>query len=305
MSLITVENMSKRYGKQVVLNEINLKVEPGEVVGIIGPNGAGKTTLFNCLLGLVRPSSGKVLVNGQQPQALAVHAMRGFMPERPAFDTRMSAREFLFFHYCLIGRKLKDAKAEIERTLDDVEFEEKARRRQIRTFSRGMLQRVGLAQVLIGRPSICILDEPASGLDPTGVSMVRRLVERWKQEGTTVLVSSHHLDEVEKTCTRVAFLRGGRIDRLETVSEITGTSMRFIVHWGTSVPNHELAASAARLSIAMELLGTHSARFIIEDRAQVPALLEELLKAGVPVEEALFERKNLENICVEWLQEQP
>ena len=79
MSLITVENMSKRYGKQVVLNEINLKVEPGEVVGIIGPNGAGKTTLFNCLLGLVRPSSGKVLVNGQQPQALAVHAMRGFM----------------------------------------------------------------------------------------------------------------------------------------------------------------------------------------------------------------------------------
>ncbi len=305
MTVISIENMTKSYGKNIVLKNISFSVEPGEVIGIIGPNGAGKTTLFNCLLGLVQPSTGVVLVNGESPRSIAVHKIRGFLPERPAFDTRLNAREFLLFHHQLAGLPFREAKRDIEAALDTVELDPKTRNKHIRKFSRGMLQRVGLAQVLIGRPKICILDEPASGLDPTGVSMVRRIVEKWRHEGTTVLVSSHHLDEVEKTCSRVAFLRAGEIARFNMMSELTLSAVRFMIHWQAGNFAPAVEAVAARLELSIEMQSITCACFEILDRMQVPLLLEELLKAGVPVEEALFERKNLESLFVDWVNEQP
>jgi ABC-2 type transport system ATP-binding protein len=196
---------------------IDLDIHAGEVFGLIGPNGAGKTTLLTCLLGLQRVDRGDLHVLGRPVEDLHVRACTGYLPERLGFDRDLTGRQFLALHARLAGARGDVDRAGVDRLAQRVDLDPAALARPLKSYSRGMLQRIGLAQALAGRPTLLFLDEPASGLDPVGVTLVRRVIGEAKAEGVTVVLNSHQLDEVERVCDRVAFVEGGRVSRTESL----------------------------------------------------------------------------------------
>ncbi|HEY9733798.1 MAG TPA: ABC transporter ATP-binding protein, partial [Drouetiella sp.] len=175
---IVVENVVKTYkaGKVKALDSLSLHARPGEALGIIGPNGAGKTTLFGCLLAFLRPDTGSILVDGLPPDALETRRLIGYLPERLNFDKWMTGRQFMQFHYELSGQDLHSKVSTCDDLLSRVGLDQRAWDLLIKRYSRGMLQRLGFAQALIGKPRFLLLDEPASGVDPAGVLLLRKLM---------------------------------------------------------------------------------------------------------------------------------
>ncbi len=299
--MITVENLTKTYGwnKFRALDGVNLQIQQGEIFGLIGPNGAGKTTLMGCLLGLLKPTSGTILINGKSVHDLSVKAITGFSPERPNFDAWLTVEGFLHYHHMLAMRPAREATKDVTEAIAAVELEPGVRKRLVRKLSRGMLQRLGLAQVLIGKPQLCFLDEPTSGMDPLGMNLVRNLLTRWKLDGITVVLNSHHLDEVERACDRVAFISKGKIDTIEVLNATTQDRQIFNVRWGKPYPAFELIRQIAQdHHVPLEQEDQEYAKFLIADRSEATSLLKALLGAGVQIEEAVHERKALVNLFI-------
>jgi ABC-2 type transport system ATP-binding protein len=210
---IAVTGLTKRYaGKPVpALRDVSFEVESGVILGLVGPNGAGKTTLLGCLLGLLFPDEGGIRLLGGEPGTPEVNRLVGYVPERLSFDRWMTGQAFVAYHHALAGRPRAARRSDVAETFDRVELEPSARRRRVATYSRGMLQRLALAQALVGKPRLLFLDEPTSGVDPHGVLLVRRLLAGLKADGVTILFNSHQLDQVERVSDRVLFLREGRV----------------------------------------------------------------------------------------------
>jgi ABC-2 type transport system ATP-binding protein len=207
---IVTENLRKRFGKKVAVAGLTLSVEQGEVFGFLGPNGAGKTTAVKMMLGLVRPTAGEARLLGAARNDWRARRKVGFLPEHFRFHEWLRADEFLDVHGQLYGMPSAERKKRIPELLKLVGLEQDARRR-IGQFSKGMLQRVGLAQALLNRPQLLFLDEPTSGLDPLGRRLVRDIIRRQRDLGVTVFLNSHLLSEVEVTCDRVAFIDEGQV----------------------------------------------------------------------------------------------
>jgi ABC-2 type transport system ATP-binding protein len=310
--LITVSNLSKSYklGKTRIraLNEVSFSVREGEVFGFTGPNGAGKTTLMECLLGLIWPTTGSIEINGRGPTHLEVRRITGFLPERPKYDSWMNAREFVAYHYLLSGGQWSQRKKAVEAVLDMVELDDAARSRPLLTFSKGMLQRIGLAQILVGKPRLCFLDEPTSGLDPLSRNLVRDVIRKWKADNVTVILNSHNLDEVERVCDRVAFVDAGNItivDELPSVEQAASVIVRWV---GPEDASQRLTEIARQFDIELHLSETeHSStaaptsgssccRFVLRSRQQMPALARSLVNAQIDVEEIFYDRRSLERL---------
>ena len=209
---LRVEFRSRELKQQtkVALKGLNLSVNSGEVFGFLGPNGAWKTTTMNVLLGYVNATSGAAYlfeVNTREPIA---RQRIGYLPELTYYYKFLTAEELLRFYARIFGIPRAEADRRIDQLLKLVELES-ARKRLIKTYSKGMQQRVGLAQALINKPDLLILDEPTSGLDPLGRMKVREIIQRLKQEGKTVFFSSHELGEVETVCDRVAIINQGEL----------------------------------------------------------------------------------------------
>ncbi len=210
----------KSYGPTQALAGVDVKVPRGQVFGFLGPNGAGKTTFVKILLDFIRPSSGRVELLGNEP-AHADRRRLGYLPERISIHPFLTAREFLEMQARLAGLPAATRSEEVARALERVKMSEAADRR-IEGFSKGMLQRIGVAQAILGQPELLVLDEPNSGLDPLGVLEIREIILAEKARGATVFVNSHQLLEVEKMCDRVAILNRGRVVAQGTQGELTG-----------------------------------------------------------------------------------
>ncbi len=206
---VEVRGLVKTYGEVTAVDGVDLTVEPGDVYGYLGPNGAGKTTVLRMLLGLISPTAGQVRVFGRDPQADPVGALRGVagFVEAPRFYPYLTGRMNLELLAALDGG---DAHGRIDAALDVVELADRAKHK-VGGYSHGMRQRLGVAGALLRDPKLLLLDEPATGLDPAGMRDMRALVARLSQAGTTVLLSSHLLNEVEELCNRVAIVRTGSI----------------------------------------------------------------------------------------------
>ncbi|MGE5249054.1 MAG: ATP-binding cassette domain-containing protein [Bacteroidota bacterium] len=212
-SAIQTEELRKVFGDRAAVQGLTLRVEQGEVFGFLGPNGAGKTTSIKMLLGLVAPTSGTASLLGAPIGDRPTLARIGFLPEHFRFQEWMTAREFLELHGELLGMQGYDLKSRAPELLERVGLL-KFRDKLLRTFSKGMLQRIGLAQALLNRPSLVFLDEPTSGLDPVGRRLVRDIIHELRAAGTSVFLNSHLLSEIEITCDRVAFIRHGEVIRV-------------------------------------------------------------------------------------------
>jgi len=200
-----------------ILHGVDLAVGHGDVFGLIGPNGAGKTTTVKVLLGLMAPSGGTVALRVDGLGAV------GYLPENPYFYDYLSGREFLSFCARLFGLGAGERKARADSLLRDVGLEAAADV-HLRKYSKGMLQRIGIAQALINDPQLVLLDEPMTGLDPIGRIEVKRIIQRLHDQGRTVLFNSHILTDVEELCTRIAVMKGGRIVWSGTVAEALADS---------------------------------------------------------------------------------
>ncbi|MFE8596426.1 ABC transporter ATP-binding protein [Archangium violaceum] len=296
---VRVEGVNKSYRRgQRVLSDVHLHIRAGETFGIIGPNGAGKTTLFGCMLGLLWPDSGTVSVAGLPPDHLEVRRLTGYLPERLTFDSGLTARQCLAFHHALAERPVRERPQEVEALLTQVGLDKAVWDRDTRKFSRGMMQRLGLAQALVGQPRFLFLDEPTLGIDPEGVLHLRALLRDIKSRGVTVIINSHDLAQLEKVCDRVAFFRAGRVEAIEDLGSPSATLTRhvLVVRWaGTQSLSPEQLTTVAREAGATQLdPAEDSLRFSVEDDWGASRLLGALLQAGLPVASAAREEGRLE-----------
>ncbi|HOK79652.1 MAG TPA: ABC transporter ATP-binding protein [bacterium] len=213
MAIIETKQLTKHYilGKKKIvvgLEKVDLEVEQGEIFGILGPNGSGKTTCLKLLLGILFPTSGEARIMGKFPDDIEMKQHVGFLPENPYYYDYLTGPELLQFYASLFSLDAGTTKKRIEQLLELVELKD-AKRLTLRHYSKGMLERIGLAASLINDPEILILDEPTTGLDPIGCRDTRNLLLKLKQQGKTILLSSHFLSEVERVCDRIAIFHRG------------------------------------------------------------------------------------------------
>ncbi|MCA1817635.1 MAG: ATP-binding cassette domain-containing protein [Acidobacteria bacterium] len=226
-AVIEIENLSKDYEvgflrkKRVrALDSLSLRVERGEIFGFLGANGAGKSTTMKLLMRLIYPTGGRARVLGRDISDVSVHARIGYLPEHPYFYDYLTAREFLVYCAELFGYANDDCRARAAELLAAVRLDAKSWDKQLRKFSKGMLQRVGLAQALVNDPEVVFLDEPMSGLDPVGRREVRDLIASLRTRGTTVFFCSHILSDIEVLCDRAAILQRGRLAHVGRLEEL-------------------------------------------------------------------------------------
>jgi len=226
MSVVQIENLTKdflvgfwRKRRVRALDNLNLTVEPGEIFGFLGPNGAGKTTTLKIMMTLLRPTSGSVRILGEPAASAAMRRRIGYLPENPYFYDYLTAEEMLTYVGRLYGIRRPALRRKVGELLETVGLAEQARV-QLRKFSKGMTQRIGIAQAIINDPEAVFLDEPMSGLDPLGRRDVRRIITGLREKGVTVFFSSHILPDVEALCDRVAILHKGRLRETGALHEI-------------------------------------------------------------------------------------
>jgi len=279
------------------LDDLSLDVSVGEVFGFLGPNGAGKTTTLKLLMQLIFPTAGRAEILARPVGDLAMKRRIGYLPESPSFYDYLTAEELLRYFAGLFGYKGQERDARVARLLDEVGIG-KERRLQLRRFSKGMLQRVGIAQALINDPEVVFLDEPLSGLDPLGRRDARNLILRLRDQGATVFFSSHVLSDAETLCSRVAILAAGRLVACGRIADIHA----FQVHgWELVVSS----LSPSLLESLKQRLGKitpiSDARYALELplEAAPERLLDELIRNGAKLVSLTPMRQTLEDFFVE------
>jgi ABC-2 type transport system ATP-binding protein len=281
---IEIDDLTKDYEvgfwrkrKVRALDRLSLAVEEGEIFGFLGANGAGKSTTMKLLMRLIYPSAGRARILGRDIEDISMHASIGYLPEHPYFYDYLTARELLEYCAELFGYTRRDCRTRAAGMLARVRLEEKSWDKQLRKFSKGMLQRVGLAQALVNDPSIVFLDEPMSGLDPIGRREVRDLIAALRTTGTTVFFCSHILADIEVLCDRAAVLRRGRLAHLGRLDELRGVG---------GVRGMEIVLAGAAVSrLEASLAGVEGARVTATPggaRVEVPSEshVDEALRAS-------------------------
>jgi ABC-2 type transport system ATP-binding protein len=317
--MIETHGLRKQFGATVAVSDLSLHVGEGEIFGFLGPNGAGKTTSIKMLLALVEPTSGTGRVLGAPLGDRAARARIGFLPEHFRFHDTLTATELLRFHGRLYGLQGMSLAGRVDRLLTRVDLVDAADR-PLRGYSKGMLQRVGLAQALLNEPRLVFLDEPTSGLDPLGRLLVRSIIEELRADGVTVFLNSHLLGEVEATCDRVAFVKRGRVvdeRRLSAPTEVLEVEIRFVPVVAASPGTRGECGSSAGAPCAgpppgaglLEGLSRFATHIVqprpdllslrIEGEAAVPAIIAWLVEHGVQIHAVQPRRKSLEDVFLD------
>lgn len=279
---IETHELRKVFGEQVAVKGLTLQVRRGEVFGFLGPNGAGKTTSIKMLLGLVAPTTGSANLLGAPIGDRATLGQMGFLPEHFRFQDWLTAAEFLELHGRLYRMERVDLRRRIDELLERVGLSD-FRGKYLKTFSKGMLQRIGLAQALLNRPRLVFLDEPTSGLDPVGRRLVRDIIHELREQGTSVFLNSHLLSEIEITCERVAFIRHGEVIRtLELASldrgqvdvtiRLTGLpaeACQGLAQWGKDI---RMDGDNLSMTLFSESLTPEVTRYLVSQGANVFAI---------------------------------
>jgi ABC-2 type transport system ATP-binding protein len=305
MMLIETRDLRKAYGSLVAVQGLNLAVGAGEVFGFLGPNGAGKTTTVKMLLGLVHPTSGEALVLERRPGEPRAMARIGFLPEHFRFPPWLSAYNFLDLHGQLYGLSSAERRARIPLLLERVGLGGRSRSR-LGEFSKGMQQRVGLAQALLNQPSLVFLDEPTSGLDPVGRYEVREIIRELRSQGVTVFLNSHYLSEVEVTCDRVGIVKGGRLVRVGTLDELTAGASQIEIRAGGLTET--LLGGLARwgqVNVADDPAdGTQRLLLDAPDESVLPQVAAYLVQGGAQLYALAPQRPSLEELFMRVMSEE-
>ena len=293
-AVVETKSLRRQFGATVAVADLSLSIGRGEIFGFLGPNGAGKTTSLKLLLGLIEPSGGSGAVLSAPLGDRRARARIGFLPEHFRFHSCLTGRELLRFHGRLHGMRGAALKRRIDELLVRVDLTD-AEDRPLREYSKGMTQRAGLAQALINEPELVFLDEPTSGLDPLGRLLVRDIIQELRERGTTVVLNSHLLGEVEATCDRVVFVREGRVVRELSLAQSSGeVAVELRVTPLDPATISGLAQFGTGITCARELV-----RMRVSDDSVLPKLAAWLVGQGLSVYELRSRRRSLEEWFVE------
>ncbi len=301
-NIVEIENLTKDYEvgfwrkkKVRALEDLSLSVTPGQIFGFLGGNGAGKTTTIKILMGLLFPTSGTARILGSDISDVSMHKRIGYCPENPYFYDYLTASELMKYFGELFGLKSGEGAERSAELLRKVGLEEKDWNKQLRKFSKGMLQRVGLAQALINEPEIVFFDEPMSGLDPIGRREIRQLIIDLRKKGTTVFMSTHILSDVETLCDEVAILRGGRLAAKGNLDELLSTQGEQQIYEVTlkNITPMQLAGTYTKFENASGVT-VH-----VSDEAEIEKLLSDARSVGGKIVSVQPVRQSLEELFVE------
>lgn len=300
--IIEIENLTKDYEvgfwkkrKVRALDDLSLTVKPGQIFGFLGGNGAGKTTTIKILMTLLFPTSGSARILGSDISDVSMHQRIGYCPENPYFYDYLTASELMKYFGQLLGFDSTERSRRTSELLTKVGLDEKDWNKQLRKYSKGMLQRVGLAQALINEPEIVFFDEPMSGLDPIGRREIRELIIELRQKGTTVFMSTHILSDVEALCDEVAILRRGKLTatgHLDDLLSRQGEHQIYEVTF-TNVSAAQLPAGYSTRSAANGVIVE------VDDELQIEKVLTEARSSGAKLISVQPVRQSLEELFVE------
>ncbi len=295
---VETSHLRKEYSRKVAVADLDLQIGQGEVFGFLGPNGAGKTTSIKMLLGLAKPTSGEARLLGQPIGDPRSRSRVGFLPEHFRFHDWLNGTEFLQLHAQLYGLPETDRQQRIPVLLKRVGLEEHAGKK-LRGYSKGMLQRVGLAQALLNQPAVVFLDEPTSGLDPIGRILVRDIIHELRAEGTTVFLNSHLLSEVEITCDRVVFLKHGTVVKTMVLKDVEQGATQVTIRIGTLTRDRaELERGLAQFGSEVRL-DTDRISLTIPNQSTLPQLARWLIGQGLDVYELRPQHVSLEEMFLQ------
>ena len=297
-NVISVEGLSKKFRSQKAVDELSFHVRRGEIYGFLGPNGAGKTTTIKAILGLIRFKEGSIAVNGEDigEQGKLVREHIGFLPERVSMYRNLTASQNLrFFADLKQVDELDDTKILAEYGLQDVG------KKKVRDFSKGMVQRLGMAQALLGDPSILILDEPSGGLDPRGVRLIRTKIREAKAQGTSVFLSSHILSEVQAVCDRVGIIHKGRLvaeDSVAALGKKLDLKPMITVQLEKMTPEIKAAAKGVSKVSSVNFVG-NTIEVVCDADTKVKVILA-LVNAGANILNLQTEEPSLEEVFMRY-----
>lgn len=302
MAIIEIHGLSKVYQsfprrRVEALRGIDLEVEAGQAFGLLGPNGAGKTTLVKILLGLVHPTEGTARMLGAPAGTPRSRARVGYMPEQRKYPEFLTAGGVLELFARLHGLPAEERRSRVDDVLEEVDLS-RWRDHKVGGFSKGMRQRLALAQALINEPELLFLDEPAEGIDPLGRVVVRNILRRLRERGTTLFVNSHLLTEVEMVCDQVAILHSGRVVESGPLSEMTSTEREYrltVANRPDDVPRL-LDGIVETVEAVRAPVGLHAWRLTLRDRARLNAALDRIRGGGIEVEAVEPVRSSLEDV---------
>jgi ABC-2 type transport system ATP-binding protein len=294
-----VRGLRKEYGRKVALHDLTLTVRPGEVFGFLGPNGAGKTTTIKILTGLVSATAGEAYIFGQPVTDRQARTRVGYLPEHFRFHDWLTGAGLLDFHGRLSDLTADERRSRIPEVLRLVGLAGRGDEK-VRGYSKGMQQRLGLAQAILHRPDLVLLDEPSSALDPVGRREVRDLIRQLRSDGVTVFLNSHLLGEVEMVCDRVAIVDHGRVVREGSLGEVVGGApeVRLTVDRADDDLLAALAAHGEILNVEPTDGGQVAVVLGIADLEQVPAVARTVVGQGVALYGLVPARRSLEEVFV-------
>jgi ABC-2 type transport system ATP-binding protein len=304
---VATGGLSKTYGSKTVVDNLNLNVAEGEIFGMLGPNGAGKTTTILMLLGLTEPTAGTAEVYGHSStrEPLQVKRLIGYLPENVGFYGNLTARENLQFIAELNGIGEVEADIRIDQLLEAVGLTDAAPK-PVGQYSKGMRQRLGIADVLIKQPKVAILDEPTAGLDPEGINQILELISGLPGRGTTVILSSHQLYQVQKVCHRVGIMSGGRMVAQGALSDLyreAGGGNRYQIEVMTTASGDEAAAVIGRVD-GVSGVEVQTDKLLISAGDDLRAEISRVMVANnIPLIQMNVRQFSLDDIYMEYFQE--
>lgn len=303
MEIVSVRNLKKTYGSFTAVDNISFSIRPGEIFGFLGPNGAGKTSTINMIIGLSRPTAGEITVGGidARKQIKKAQAMMGIVPDESNLYNEMDGFDNLCFCAALYGMRKKEREAKARQLLEQFRLND-AGRRPFKAYSKGMRRKLTIAAALIHSPRILFLDEPTTGIDVQSARQIREMILQLKEQGTTVFLTTHYIEDAERICDRIAFLADGRIAASGTVPELMesvshGYTIQFTV-------DKAIQSFAAELQNRFdgskaEVLSDHSLVFSVKQRVPLLPMIEYLDSKGVTVYEAKQLCPSLEDVFVQ------
>ncbi len=306
MHAISSESLTKVYSDFVnkklsvtALNDFTVNVEQGQIFGLLGPNGAGKTTFIKILLGLVNASSGRASILGAQLPNVKVRERIGYLPESHRYPSYLTGEQVMSLFGGLSGMTSGQIKPRTKELLKLVGMEQWTKMK-VKKYSKGMLQRLGLAQALINNPDVLFLDEPTDGVDPVGRKEIREILKQLKSEGKTIFLNSHLLSEVELISDRVAILDKGKLLKVGTVDELTVTESNYEIGIGNQLTEpfyHEAAATVLKFSADKQIIAAE-----LKDSSELNRLIDLLRKHGIEITHITKKRSSLEDSFINLIQ---
>lgn len=290
---IEADNLIKQYGNTKALDQVSLRVQQGEIFGFLGPNGAGKTTFIKILLNLSFADSGIAKIFNTDSKKVAARQKIGFLPETPYFYESLTVDEFLFFQAQLIGIADRNILSEVNTSLQKLNIVNE-RNKKIGTLSKGMRQKVSIAQALLNSPALLLLDEPTSGLDPIGIKEVRDILLEMQQRGTTIFINSHLLSEVERTCSRVAIINKGRIIKSGNKDDLSNKE-KYLEIVGEGFTDTLVAQLTAAFKKGIDLNGNRM-RISLDDENAALAIHQMIVQHGGKIVSFTWVKESLEDI---------